>query len=144
MSDFKLPPALRAGAGVAVCVGRFGLIHAGTVAFLDAARGIRPQGPLVGAVWAPETAPSRASGLMAAEERVRVLKALRQVDDAALMDDANRWVDAAPDALWCVRAGADEEATAPLVAALRRRGAQVHAIACPGPTTAQLLERMAR
>jgi cytidyltransferase-like protein len=128
---------------VAVALGSFGLIHAGTIRFLRQACAAADR--LFVAVL-PEAA--AAEGLMRPQERLRVLKALEEVAGADFLplDPAalDQWKQAAPEAPW-FRCAAENDVAPETLARLAETGLNVRSLEDTGEcTTAALLERMGR
>lgn len=130
------------GGHVAVAVGAFGLIHAGTVEFLRKA-GERAQGPLYAAVLAaPEQGDS--TRLLRADERLRVLEQIEGVSAAALVEaeDLEVWHRAAPAARWA-SSKAEADIEPPVGDLLKKLGVDLAEIETTGSCTTQsLLARM--
>jgi len=137
----------RAGSNAVVALGSYGLIHAGTIRFLRAARAA-----LGGAgqvyLFALAAPGSRAAGLMREDERLRVLAALDEVDGVGLAGapgpDFEVWADAGRGALWALSSDEDG-AGAEVRDFLSARGVRFASFGvAEGCTTASLLERMSR
>ena len=137
-----------AGRRIGVAVGAFGLIHAGTVRFLRAARGECDS--LFVALLAPSAIPAggeRAGQLLRPDERFRLLESLQDVDAVARIDQQGGMSlaelhAAAPGAEWLGSAD-DKDVDAATRDELRRLGVAVRDIvAAAGCTTQSVLRRM--
>jgi len=122
-----------------VAIGAFGLIHAGTVRFLRAARA---ECDRLFVVVVAEAGAEKS--LLTADERHRVLSALREIDGVAVVAQPSYGIlaEAAPDAAW-FGFGAEEDLPRGLVATFQSAGIQMKFLnmgeTC---TTRSVLQRM--
>ncbi len=134
----------RDGRRVAVALGAFGLIHAGTLAFFDACLAQADQ--LVVGVLAPHGAGrDGADCLLRPDERLRIFRALEVVSAAETVADPSAlrsWHDAGADLAWH-RAAAENDLSAAMSEALDEMAITVRTT---GPrdtrTTGALVARM--
>jgi bifunctional ADP-heptose synthase (sugar kinase/adenylyltransferase) len=146
----RISQAASEGQRVGIALGAFGLIHAGTIRFLDTARAACDR--LFVAVLA-QTPPSagvcgNSTNLLRPEERVRILNLLRETDGAELVAPGGaaleEWRRAAPRAVWMIST-AENDVDDSTIARLQELGATVKAIPGEGAcSTRSLLARIQR
>ena len=144
----RMSRAASEGERVGIALGTFGLIHAGTIRFLDAARAACDR--LFVAALAQTPPPAGVCGsstnLLHPEERVRILNLLRGTDGAGLVAPGGaaleEWRRAAPRAEWMISA-AENDVDDSTIARLQKMGTTVRAIPGEGAcTTRSLLARI--
>lgn len=140
------------GERIGVALGVFGLIHAGTIAFLRQARA-RCDRLFVAVLPEPERVEGaeRAAELLRPDERLRILALVEGVEagGVALLaggspQEPRTWRQAAPEAIWMC-AAAEEDVSATVRADLAQLGVELSALAGTETcTTRAVLERLAR
>ena len=142
----QLAQATSEGAHLGIAVGSFGLIHAGTVRFLQEARCRCDR--LFAAVLALPRDQGEDGGLLRPDERLRILKLLCNIEDAGEISppgagDLEAWRQAAPNARWMVFAAEDNDPARAAATCLQAVGLDPVGIQeTEHCTTAAVLQRM--